>query len=70
MGLVSPEASLLGLPMATFYVLIRPLPRVQAGTPGASKDTGHTGSGPHPVTSFNLSYLPEGTVSRCSHTRG
>lgn len=42
---------------------------MQAGTAGVSapsyEDTSHTGSEPHPSTSFNPNYLPEGIV--CKH---
>ena len=74
-GLVSAEASLLGSQMATFL-----LPCVLTGsflgvcTSGvlsySYKDSSLIGSGPCPISTFNLNYLPEGPTSKSSLTGG
>ena len=71
-GLVSPEGSLLGLQMAVFL-----LPCVLTGsflgvyTSGvfsSYKDSSPVGSGPCPISTFNLNYLPKGPTSKSSHS--
>ena len=72
-GLVPPEASLLGLQMATFPLcphMASPLCVHIPGVSSSSKDTSPIGSEPHPQNLRYLNYLFKGSNSKYSPIRG
>ena len=72
-GLISPEASLLGLQMAAFSLCPQIVFFLCMGMPGVSsssyKDTSSIGLGTHHMTLFYLIYLLKGPISKYSHIR-